>query len=128
MCKAPLSNRLPREACIKSRKVIEHLFLEGKSSYQSPVKAFYRIVPNEQINQTVQMTVAVSKKKFKRAVDRNRIKRLLREAYRVQQPQEIDAGTQYQILFMYTGQRMPDFTTLHKAVGLLLQHIVKAAD
>lgn len=128
MCKAPLSNRLPREARIKSRKVIEHLFLEGKSSYQSPVKAFYRIVPNEQINQTVQMTVAVSKKKFKRAVDRNRIKRLLREAYRVQQPQEIDAGTQYQILFMYTGQRMPDFTTLHKAVGLLLQHIVKAAD
>lgn len=128
MCNAPLSNRLPREARIKSRKVIEHLFLEGKSCYQFPVKAFYRQVPNAQAIPTVQMTVAVSKKKFKRAVDRNRIKRLLREAYRVQQPQEIKADTQYQILFMYTSQRMPNFKTLHTAVGLLLQQIVKVAD
>lgn len=124
----PSSNRLPREARIKSRKVIEHLFLEGKSLYYTPVKAFYRLVHNNQDGQAVQITVAVSKKKFRRAVDRNRIKRLLREAYRVQQPQQLNTETQYQIIFMYTGHLIPDFKTLHTAVGLLLQQIVKAAD
>jgi ribonuclease P protein component len=65
---------------LKSRKVLNELFTKGKSFSVFPVKLFYTIAEDDQ---TIKAGVGVSARNFKKAVDRNRIKRLLRECYRL---------------------------------------------
>src|SRR6478609_2995237 len=88
---------LGRNERLKKRKVIEEIFKSGEAFSVYPFRVYYLIrhdsdiddgAPdwNERINEPIlQFGVAVSKKNFKKAVDRNRIKRLIREAYRLQQ-------------------------------------------
>ena len=67
---------------LKSRKQIELLFAQGKSISSFPVKVFY--LPVEYTPEhPVQVGVGVSARNFKKAVDRNTIKRRMREAYRL---------------------------------------------
>ena len=67
---------------LKSSKQIELLFAQGKSISSFPVKVFYLPVDNSPLH-PVQVGVGVSARNFKKAVDRNTIKRRLREAYRL---------------------------------------------
>lgn len=67
---------------LKSRKQLQQIFSTGKTFTIFPLKVFYQLV-DEQDN-IIKTGVGVSKKNFKKAVDRNRIKRLLREYYRTQ--------------------------------------------
>lgn len=73
---------LGKEERLKSRKLIERLYTEGKSVKVFPFRIVY--LQTEHIsNFPAQVGVSVPKRNFKRAVDRNRIKRLMREAYRL---------------------------------------------
>ncbi|MES1226963.1 MAG: ribonuclease P protein component, partial [Bacteroidota bacterium] len=76
---------LGKKERLKSRKSIEQLFNEGKSFAVSPCRVFYMILPFNATSTSfiVQFGAGVSTKNFKKAVDRNRIKRLVREAYRL---------------------------------------------
>lgn len=65
---------------LKSEKIIKELFLKGSSFYSYPLKIFYLPSPKEGPSQVM---FAVPKKKIKRAVDRNKLKRRMREAYRL---------------------------------------------
>jgi len=68
---------------LKSRKIIERIFnREGKSFSNYPLRVIWLETPLD-TTFPVQITFSVSKKKFKKAVNRNRIKRLMREAYRL---------------------------------------------
>lgn len=67
---------------LKSRKIIQELFQKGKIVHHYPFKVLYIYKPKNQSKFPVQFAVSVSKKNFKHAVDRNRIKRKVREAYR----------------------------------------------
>lgn len=67
---------------LKSKKTIDELFAKGKSFVVFPVKIFYQFVEKDE-ESNINCGVAVSKKSFSKAVDRNRIKRLLRETYRL---------------------------------------------
>lgn len=72
-----------KEERLSSRKVIKNLYESGKPF---TVKCF-RVTWQNSIQEStypVQVLISVSKKNFKHAVDRNRIKRLVREAYRKQ--------------------------------------------
>jgi ribonuclease P protein component len=66
---------------LKKRKLITQLFADGKSLNEFPIKLIYLETEHESPFK-VQAGVTVSKRNFKKAVDRNRIKRLLREVYR----------------------------------------------
>ncbi|MCU7695532.1 ribonuclease P protein component [Haoranjiania flava] len=69
---------------LKSRKDIETLFRSGCSFYVHPLKIFYRICMREpQESSPLKTGMGVSKKYFSKAVKRNRVKRLVREAYRL---------------------------------------------
>ena len=72
---------LRREERLKSKKLIAKLYEDGKSFKVFPLRIIY--LQTEHIsNYPVQIGFSVPKRNFKRAVDRNKIKRLLRESYR----------------------------------------------
>lgn len=73
------------------------------------------------------IAVSVSKKKFKRAVKRNRVKRLTREAYRLNKIdfyQQLPAKKTVDILFIYLDQNLPTYHKIEKAMQSSMQKIV----
>ncbi len=72
---------LGQEERLKSKKLIGRLYEEGKSIKVFPLRMVY-IPAKQNLEFPVQVGVSVPKRNFKKAVDRNRIKRLLREVYR----------------------------------------------
>ncbi len=76
------SSTFPKEERISSQKEIDYLFNKGNSFVTYPLRVIY--VERELISDIpVSILVSVSKKRFKRAVKRNRMKRLIRESYRL---------------------------------------------
>jgi ribonuclease P protein component len=72
--------KYPKVTKLKSKKTIDVLFTSGKSIAKYPLRLVY--MPCKTIETGSKMGVSVSKKYFKKAVDRNYYKRVLREAYR----------------------------------------------
>ena len=71
----------PKEEKLKSRNTIDLMFSEGRSVSKYPLRLVYVPLPETAENQ-IKVGVSVSKRHFKKAVDRNYFKRLLRETYR----------------------------------------------
>lgn len=75
------------------------------------------------------MGVSVSKRYFKKAVHRNRIKRLIREAYRTQklplQQLVKDHATPLQLFILYTGKELPDYNLIYIKVAEALERLQK---
>jgi ribonuclease P protein component len=115
---------------LKSRKQIEQLFSEGKSFPLSPFRIYYLVTPViTNSSSTLQFGAGVSGKNFKRAVDRNRVKRLTREAYRLQKKQLQEATMQKKlqlnIFFIYTGKELPPFNIVREKVNVILNKLTK---
>jgi len=126
---------LGKDERLKSRKQIDQLFAKGKSIAITPFRVYFLI--NEKLNAqrsmvNVQFGVGVSAKNFKKAVDRNRIKRLTREAWRLQKNElnEKIKTTQKQlnVFFIYTGKELPDFTTVKDKVAVALKKLADKID
>jgi len=111
---------------LKSRKLIDQLFTKGKSLGVFPLKVFYTEMPVE-AKQSVQAGVGVSARNFRKAVDRNRIKRLLREAYRLNKTilHEALASKEKKlaVFFLYTGNELPEFVLLNEKMRKALEKL-----
>ncbi len=111
---------LPKEERLCSRKALEELFGGGHQSVSAfPIRAVY--MPNEV--GVVRVMVSVSKRYFKRAVKRNRIKRQLREAYRLQKEllQPLTGGLD--IAFLWTSDEQLPTERVFQKMQTLLQRI-----
>lgn len=119
-----------RKEKLKSRKQIEELFLNGKSFSMFPLRVTYRFIPSEEAN--VQVGVTAGKRFFKKAVDRNRIKRLIREAYRLQKNDLAESlkqkGQKAFLFFMYTDKTIVSFLTIKEAMNKALKRLEKIAE
>jgi ribonuclease P protein component len=115
---------------LKSRKQIEQLFSEGKNFPLSPFRIYYLVMPRvTNSSSPLQFGAGVSGKNFKRAVDRNRVKRLTREAYRLQKKQLQEATVQKKlqlnVFFIYTGKELPVFNIVREKVNVILNKLTK---
>lgn len=130
---------LGRNERLKSRKQIDKLFAEGKSFVVNPFRVYFIVndvpiaIGRLMMNGSVRFGVGVSSKNFKRAVDRNRIKRLTREAWRLQKNDPIAIGLkellkaqnkQLNVFFIYIGKELPDFTTVKDKVAVALKKLL----
>ncbi|GAA4234120.1 ribonuclease P protein component [Postechiella marina] len=97
---------------LKSKKLIDQLFTEGKSVSAYPLRLVY--MPTSFNEDVIAKTgVSVSKRNFKTAVDRNRIKRLLREIYRLNKADYFNnLTTQHTFMILYIGKDKPTFTQI----------------
>ena len=116
---------------LKSKKQIEELFSGGSSFFYYPFKIYY-LSHEEQEKQSVRLLVAVSKKKFKKAVDRNRIKRVVREAYR-KNKQGLNEHLQKNnkslwLGLIYTGETILSYQETERKLILILQRLMKRGE
>ncbi|MDT8400542.1 MAG: ribonuclease P protein component [Bacteroidales bacterium] len=98
-----------------SRKVISLLFENGRSFYSEPFRILWMKSDNE-LPFPAQTVISAGKRTFPRAVTRNRIKRLVREVWRLNKNelyrQLQQMNTQVYIMIIYTGTKVPDYEKL----------------
>ena len=110
---------------LKSQKLIEKLFNEGKSVTVFPLRMLYLKTTHDD-GSTIKTGVSVSKRNFKKAVQRNRIKRLLREAYRLNKPEYFNnITTSYALMILYIGKDTTDFDSINANLKLLLSAFIE---
>jgi ribonuclease P protein component len=121
---------LGKQERLKSRKIIEQLFNEGKSFTVSPFRVFYSF--GEIMSSPLQFGVATSKKNFKKAIDRNRVKRIIRETYRLQklslQQKLKEKKKRLNIFFIYNGKESPVYEETYETIKLILNRLDKIVD
>ena len=97
---------------LKSRKQTQHLFSTGQAINVFPIRLIYTIEPivntatNLSLTSVLQAGVGAPSRTFRKAVQRNRVKRLLREAYRLEKPNFISQAAldnkRVNLFFLYT--------------------------
>jgi ribonuclease P protein component len=120
-----MGSSFPKEEKLKSKILIDQLFAEGKSVSRYPIKLIY-LKTKLPFDVSIQTGVTVSKRNFKSAVKRNRIKRLLRESYRLNKALVFNnsAGT-FALLFLYLGKEMPKSSVIEDAMKATLEKFKK---
>ncbi len=118
---------LRKKERLSSKKQISSLFSEGKYDFNFPFKIVYQIVSKQDNFQSpVLFSVSVPKKKIKKAVKRNLVKRRTREAYRLNKFivfDKIPEDKQVRLMFIYIGDVPEKYKVIEKSVKKLLANI-----
>ena len=120
------SHTLCREERLRGEKVISNLFEHGQSFYLSPYKVFWMKAPDDGAFPS-RFAVSAPKRRFKRAVKRNLLKRRTREVFRTNK-QILNAAVkdgQVHLLVVYASDRLPEYADLDKAMKQILHKIAE---
>ena len=114
----------PNHEKLKSKTTIDSLFSEGKSVSKYPLRLVY--VENTEPNaEVIKMGVSVSKKYFKKAVDRNYFKRLLRETYRLNKAILLENNEKkYAFMFFYQTKDRLSYEEIELKTKQLFQKFI----
>jgi ribonuclease P protein component len=116
---------------IVSRKLIEQLFSKDSSHSTSafPLRVVYMERTLEKGQEPVQILISVSKRHFKRAVKRNRVKRQIREAYRHNKQlltEKMSPDKQMAVAFIWLADELYDSVQVEKSVKKLLWKVAES--
>lgn len=122
---------LSRHERLKSRKQIDLLFRHGNHMNVFPLRVSF-IVGKARQEEPLQFGVGVSGKFFKKAVDRNRIKRLARETWRICKNNLkqilIDKGHSMIVFAVYTGRELPEYDMIRQAMESVTEKLCRIAN
>ena len=105
---------------LKGKKHIEQLFSEGKKISHHPLTLVVMV------SKTSSYGVSVGKRHFKLAVNRNKIKRLLREVTKkFLEPVLDEKKEHYSVMLLYTSKKMPTIDSLEKEASKLAEKITQ---
>lgn len=118
--------QFPKAERLHGHNAISNLFSKGKSFYHHPFKVVvFEAVADD--NPPLRMLISVSKRKFKKAVDRNRTKRLCREAWRLQKNELIQhlsrQNIRLDVALIYTAGRILPFAEISRKIKVILQRL-----
>jgi len=118
-----------KEEKLKSRKLLDELFAAGNTVAAFPIKIFYMKMAEGPFDFPLKVGVGVSSRYFKHATDRNRIKRLLRESYRLNKlilhDFVKDSNKQLVIFFLYTGKELPEYSLVTEKMKLVIGKLIE---
>jgi ribonuclease P protein component len=118
--------RKPEKIC--NQKQIDTLFASGKSFAAGQFRLIY-IQTDKKAKPFIQVLIAVSKKNIRHAVNRNRMKRLIREAYRVSKHKLTDkvesTSKHYDIAIVFTGKQCVSQSETLSAINVLLDRLIQ---
>ena len=119
---------LSKEERLSWKRYIDLLFAKGQSFVAFPLRVVY-LPMEEEMPARASFLVSVPKKKFKRAVKRNQIKRQVREAYRVRKYGLLDPlaskGKSLLMAFLYIDKEIHSFATMEKAMKKAIQQLIE---
>ncbi len=116
-----------KEERLCSIKLIEELYSQGSSFVLYPFRFVFKEIPSQ--TPPIQIVISVPKRKFKKAVDRNKIKRQVREVYRHSKedslyPSLIEKGKSLHLLLIYTGNEIITTSSIRKKLNLGLERLL----
>lgn len=122
---------LSKDERLNRKKIIEEVFKKGISIKSQAIIIIYHYTELP-CKYPAQVMFTASKKLYKRAHDRNRIKRLLREAYRKQKHLVYNSLNQKKkqaaLLFIFTGRQLPNYPYVHGKMSELLRKFATAPE
>lgn len=109
---------------LKNEKIIERLFKEGESLFVYPIKIVYQKTTNDAMRPGMYVGVSVSKRNFKLAVDRNKIKRQLRESIRhCVNGEMLRSDTCLMVMAIYVSKDKLNYDVIHKSIGRVFKKL-----
>lgn len=121
-------NTLRKYERLKKKQLIDQILSEGNKIFDYPLLIRWKVMPLA-TKYPAQVLVLVSRKRFKKAVHRNRIKRLIREAYRCNKhiiyPLLDKNKDQMAVAINYVGQKMPTYEEIEQKIIILLQRLAR---
>lgn len=123
-----MRNTLRKSERLDKKKVIEKMFAGGSRSFSVfPLRVVY--LPVEELEAPASILVSVSKRRFKRAVKRNRVKRQIREAYRLNKQGLLEALASRQcrlaIAFIYLSDQLAETSLIEERMKTALARIAE---
>ncbi len=122
---------LAKEERLSWKRYIDLLFEKGQSFVAFPLRVVYLPIPEKETSARVSFLVSVPKKKFKRAVKRNRIKRQVREAYRIRKQDLLETMEARDegllVAFLYIDKEIHPYAMMEKAMRKAI-HILRVKE
>jgi ribonuclease P protein component len=106
---------------LSSKKLIQELFDKGSSFYLHPFKIFFLKTDQTELNQ---LLISVPKSNFKRAVDRNALKRRIREGYRLNKS-SVSSDKKFLIAYIYSAKEILPSAIIHQKIISSLKKITE---
>ncbi|MBV3842971.1 ribonuclease P protein component [Bacteroides eggerthii] len=123
-----MANTLHKVERLDKKKIIEKMFAGGSRSFSVfPLRVVY--LPVEELEADASILISVSKRRFKRAVKRNRVKRQIREAYRVNKHELLNVLAERKcrlaIAFIYLSDQLVESSIIEDRMRIALARITE---
>tara|TARA_B100000508_G_scaffold140085_2_gene140021 strand:+ start:27450 stop:27836 length:387 start_codon:yes stop_codon:yes gene_type:complete len=126
-----MNQRLGKSYKLTRKTLINNIFAKGSKINSYPILLRYSLT-SEHLPASFQIAFSVPKRNFKKAVDRNKVKRLLREVVRknkgIIEKKSLQSENKFTLFLIYTGKEIPDYDNLEISIQRVLKKLPSAKD